>query len=75
MQPADLHVTSIYIKKVLTEVYGQQAAMIIPILYGGSVSAKNANNLLVLGEVQGLLVGHESLNPKKFENLLLTIDR
>lgn len=73
MKPSDLHETSIFIKKILAEIYGKEAGMSVPIIYGGSVSAKNAKDLLVLGEVQGLLVGHESLNPKRFENLLLSI--
>jgi triosephosphate isomerase (TIM) len=70
MKPSDLHETSIFIKKALADIYGKEVGMSIPIIYGGSVSAKNAKDLLVLGEVQGLLVGHESLNPKKFTNLL-----
>jgi triosephosphate isomerase len=74
MNARDLHETSIYIKKVLSEIYGQVEGMRIPILYGGSVSHKNAKDLLTLGEVQGLLVGRESLNPKKFESLLLSVN-
>ena len=74
MRPTDLHETSIFIKKILSEIYGQTEGVKVPILYGGSVNHKNAKDLLTLGEVQGLLVGRESLNPKKFENLLLTIE-
>lgn len=73
MTPDDLHETSLFIKKVLVEVYGQDSGLIIPILYGGSVGAKNAPSLLALGQIQGLLVGHESLNPKKFGELLSSI--
>jgi triosephosphate isomerase len=74
MNVRDLHETSIFIKKALAEIYGPVEGMKIPILYGGSVSHKNAKDLLTLGEVQGLLVGRESLNPKKFESLLLSIN-
>lgn len=74
MKPSDLHETSIFIKKVLAEIYGPADGVQIPILYGGSVNHKNAKDLLTLGEVQGLLVGRESLNPKKFESLLLSVD-
>jgi triosephosphate isomerase len=74
MKPTDLHETSLYIKKVLSEIYKSPSVISIPILYGGSVSFKNANELLTLGEVQGLLVGHESLSAKKFESLLLSLE-
>jgi triosephosphate isomerase len=74
LKPRDLHETSIFIKKVLSEIYGQKTGMEVPILYGGSVNHNNAKDLLILGEVQGLLVGHESLNVKKFENLLRSVN-
>ena len=74
MKPADIHETSIFIKKVLTEIYSQKSAVTVPILYGGSVSHKNAGDIIALGGVQGLLVGRESLNPKKFGELLKTVD-
>lgn len=70
MRPADLHETSLYIRKVLVEIYKSASAVSVPILYGGSVSFKNASELLALGEVQGLLVGHESLSAKRFEALI-----
>jgi len=74
MKPTDLHEMSIFIKKILVEVYGQTVAMTVPILYGGSVSHNNAKDILVHGQVQGLLVGRESLNPKKFGELLKEVD-
>jgi len=74
MKPADLHETSIFIKKILAEIYGQELGIQVTILYGGSVSPDNAKDLISLGEVQGLLVGHISLNSKKFGELLKNID-
>lgn len=74
MKPADIHETSLFIKKVLAEIYDQKTAVVIPILYGGSVSYKNAKEIVVHGQVQGLLVGHESLNPKKFGELLKEVE-
>lgn len=74
MKPGCIHETSLFIKKVLVEIYGQ-AGLSTPILYGGSVNYKNAHDIIVLGEVQGLLVGRESLNPKKFGELLNNVDK
>ena len=74
MKPADIHETSLFIKKVLAEIYKQKTILSIPVLYGGSVSADNAKEIITLGEVQGLLVGRESLAPKKFGELLKAVE-
>ena len=42
----------------------------IPILYGGSVNAENAGDLLAAPEVDGLLVGGASLSPDSFTSIL-----
>ena len=39
------------------------------ILYGGSVNEKNASNLLNNSNIDGLLVGGASLDPKEFANI------
>lgn len=60
MQPADVAQMVIFIRKVLTELFGREAADRIPILYGASVAPANAKALASAG-VKGFLVGHESL--------------
>jgi triosephosphate isomerase len=74
MKPSDIHETSLFIRKVLADIYHQKKVVSTPILYGGSVSYKNAAEIISGGQVQGLLVGHESLNPKKFGELLKAVD-
>jgi triosephosphate isomerase (TIM) len=74
MKPTDIHETSLFIKKVLAEIYEPKLALSIPILYGGSVSYKNAKEIITLGEVQGLLVGHESLKVERLSMLLNNVD-
>ncbi len=74
MKTGELHEMTIFIKKVLVEIYGQSAGVSVPVLYGGSVTHNNAKELISLGEVQGLLIGRESLNPKKFGELLKEAD-
>ncbi|MBX4198880.1 triose-phosphate isomerase [Candidatus Parcubacteria bacterium] len=46
MHPAELAQIVIFIKKVLTEIFGREAAEGIPVLYGGSVEPANAKELL-----------------------------
>jgi triosephosphate isomerase len=65
MQPADLAQMVIFIKKVLTEIFGRESADRIPVLYGGSVDPSNAKALYDAG-VKGFLVGRASLDPAAF---------
>ena len=64
MMPADIHGMTIYLRKVLTEMFDKTIADATPILYGGSVNPENVEEIIKDGEVEGLLVGRESLNPK-----------
>ena len=64
---------AILIKKTLMELYSKEGG-IIPILYGGSVDAKNAWEFLTKSHVDGLLVGRASLDPKIFGEILKNAD-
>ncbi len=74
MNPADVHEMSLFVKKVLSDIYGHDEALSTPILYGGSVNFRNAGDIIVRGEVDGLLVGRESVNSAGFAELLKAID-
>lgn len=74
MTPADVCETALFIKKVLSDTYGQEYALLVKILYGGSVTFKNAKDIVALGQVDGLLVGRESVNPEGFNLILKEID-
>ena len=41
-----------------------------PVLYGGSVNAKNAKKIIQENYIDGLLVGNASLNPKEFTKIV-----
>lgn len=72
MTPHLMHEMSLYIRRLLMEPFGK-AALSIPILYGGSITEMNAQAMLDEGEVQGLLVGHVSVDPVRFGMLLRSI--
>lgn len=73
--PADLEEMVIFIRRTLTEIFDRKAAAKIPILYGGSVDASNARELLVQGGATGLLVGRASTDVQMFIELLRTIQQ
>ncbi len=70
----DLHQMVIYIKKFLKESWGDTISSIVPVLYGGSVTAENAHDILWNGEVDGLLVGRASWEAETFSALFDAID-
>jgi triosephosphate isomerase len=74
MSPENIYETSLFIKKVLSDLYGQEEAVSVPILYGGSVNFRNALEIIEKGQVEGLLVGRESVNPPGFSELLKSVD-
>ncbi len=71
--PDDALEVSILIKKTLADLYGKDGS-IVPILYGGSVDEKNAWEFLMKSQVNGLLVGRASLDPKVFGEILKSAD-
>jgi triosephosphate isomerase len=60
----------IFIKKVISDIYDSKIAHSIPILYGGSVNEDNAKSFVLEGGADGLLVGRDSINSKKFGAIL-----
>lgn len=68
IEPVELSQTIIFIKKVLSDLFGRALAENVSILYGGSVDESNAQELLHTG-VKGFLVGRASLNAKNLESI------
>ncbi len=58
------------IREVLASLYGEETASEVPILYGGSVNAKNARDLLRMEHIDGGLIGGASLNADEFSQII-----
>ncbi|MFA6520180.1 MAG: triose-phosphate isomerase [Candidatus Paceibacterota bacterium] len=63
----------IFIRKILSDKFGKDAGN-VRILYGGSVSERDAEDFLKNGGVDGLLVGRASLDAKKFTSIAKIAD-
>ncbi len=74
MNPETILEMSLFVKKVLSDIFGHDQALATPILYGGAVNFRNAGDIITKGKVDGLLVGRESLNRPGFSALLKTVD-
>lgn len=68
-----LHSMVVYIKKMLLEKYGESVAKQTKILYGGSVTGQNAQDIYWNGEVQGLLIGRASFEPNTLIEVIQNI--
>jgi triosephosphate isomerase (TIM) len=75
MTAHDVHQMSIFIRKHLIHIYNSVAASEIRIIYGGSVDPTNAYAIVHEGEVDGLLVGRDSLSGKDFSAIVKEVDR
>jgi len=62
------------IRKILHELFGKKYAEEVAILYGGSVSAKTVKQVCVDSEVDGALIGRESLQPREFVKIVEIIN-
>ncbi len=54
------------IRREATEIFGEEFATQLRILYGGSVKPDNAKSLMSQEEIDGALIGGASLDPKSF---------
>ncbi len=59
-----------FIRSIYSEIFGTEAAVTIPILYGGSVSAENIAEYLSQPDIDGALVGGASLKPTQFISIV-----
>ncbi len=69
IDPGELSQTLLFIRKVLADIFGREAAGKVVLLYGGSVEPRNAKALLESG-ARGFLVGHASLEAKSFTGIV-----
>lgn len=71
--PEDAREMRIYIQKVLADMLTEKVMRTIPILYGGSVTGKNANDYIAVAGMQGLLVGRASLDAKGYNAIIQSL--
>jgi triosephosphate isomerase len=71
--PEEFVEMKIFIKKIIADIYDLKTASLAKVIYGGSVNSLNAKNFIE-ASADGLLVGRDSLNPKKFQEIIKTIN-
>ena len=63
------------IRAVIRNIYGARPARAVSILYGGSMNAKNAAELLAQPDIDGGLIGGASLKPADFAAIIQATDQ
>jgi len=64
-----------FIRDKIRELYGDEAAQNIQILYGGSMKPENAEALLAIEDVDGGLIGGASLKAESFNKIIEIAER
>lgn len=64
--PSDAQTAHAHVRSVLSDLFGHEPAAAIRIIYGGSMNAKNAVELLGQADIDGGLIGGSSLKPDDF---------
>lgn len=68
--PAQAEEVHIYIRKTLVNLFGQEVADGMRILYGGSVKPENTSELMSQQNIDGALVGGASLEADSFSKII-----
>lgn len=71
----DVQEAHAFCREVLANIFSKEKAEEISILYGGSVKADNAEGFARCPDVDGLLVGGASLDPKVFADVVANFHR
>lgn len=70
--PEDAQAIHAFIRNLLADMYGTEAAEKVIIQYGGSMKADNAKDLLAQKDIDGGLIGGAALDVKTFEPICTT---
>lgn len=63
------------IRSVLTNMYDEDIASSVSVVYGGSVSELNAREIAKVPDLDGVLVGNASLSPEKFGKIISCFEK
>ena len=64
--PGQVQEAHLFIRNLLSEMYGEKEAAGVSIIYGGSVTSANIGSLMAEPEINGVLVGSASLDLASF---------
>lgn len=69
-----LHEIVVFVKRFLARKYNKDKGFSVPVLYGGSVSSANTEEIIKDGNADGLLIGRQSLSKEGFSDIIELVD-
>ncbi|MGM0482423.1 MAG: triose-phosphate isomerase [Patescibacteria group bacterium] len=69
-----LHEIVVFVKRFLARKYSKEKGFSVPVLYGGSVSPANTEEIIKEGNADGLLIGRQSLSKEGFSEIIELVD-
>lgn len=73
--PTIVEEMKLFIQKTLSDMFSREKASKVRVIYGGSVVADEAEDLLKIGGVDGFLIGGASLRAKEFVEIIKIADQ
>jgi triosephosphate isomerase (TIM) len=70
----DINEMTIFIRKIISDIYSSDIAKKVRMLYGGSVNEKNVLEFLSSNLIEGFLIGGASLDSKKFNKIVQIVE-
>lgn len=74
MAAQTIYEMTIFVRKILADIYGPDVSVRVPVVYGGSVTSKNIEEIMTVGQCDGVLVGKESLNARAFSHIIDVVE-
>lgn len=71
--PNDALSAAIYIRKVVSEMFGAAQATMLKVLYGGSVDSHTIRDFILQEGIDGVLVGRASTDKEEFSKMLASL--
>ncbi len=69
-KPSEIEEIVIFIKRVIGDLYKTKSVPPVRIVYGGSVTSRDARDIMIESGVDGILVGRASLNGAAFADIV-----
>lgn len=66
----EVHQMMLLVRKTVRDVFGEKALKDIHVIYGGAVNEENANEILQVPDLDGVLVGRAGLDPVQLRIIL-----
>lgn len=66
----EVHQMMLLVRKTVRDVFGDKALKAVRVVYGGAVNEENAQEILAIPDLDGVLVGRASLDPDRLKGIL-----